>query len=126
MSSKKQRAAKKALTNNALAQSNRNLQNLFAGRAGFLGEQLETTRNLICQYGYPEAPTFSNYYSLYRRIGLAKAGCDMPVDSVWSAWPTIRDVTTFDSDGEPEYNDEVKTEFEIELNKLIKDQKLAF
>jgi len=126
MSSKKQRAAKKALTNNALAQSNRNLQNLFAGRAGFLGEQLETTRNLICQYGYPEAPTFSNYYSLYRRIGLAKAGCDMPVDSVWSDWPTIRDVTEFDSDGEPEYNDEVKTEFEIELNKLIKDQKLAF
>lgn len=126
MSSKKQRAAKKALTNNALAQSTRDLQNMFAGRAGFMGEQLETKRNLICQYGYPEAPTFSNFYSLYRRIGLAKAGCDMPVDSVWSDWPTIRDVTEFDSDGEPEYNDEVKTPFEIELNKLIKDQKLSF
>lgn len=99
---------------------------MFAGRAGFMGEQLETKRNLICQYGYPEAPTFSNFYSLYRRIGLAKAGCDMPVDSVWSDWPTIRDVTEFDSDGEPEYNDEVKTPFEIELNKLIKDQKLSF
>jgi hypothetical protein len=126
MLSKKQRAAKKALTNNALAQSNRDLQSMFAGRGNFIGEQLETSRDLICQYGYPKNPVFSNFYSLYRRIGLAKAGCDMPVDSVWSDWPTIRDVTEFDSDGEPEYNDEVKTEFEIELNKLIKDQKLAF
>lgn len=125
MSSKSQRAAKKALTTNSLSQSNREFKTMSKSRAEYIGGSNEPTRDLICQYGYPRAPQFSNYLTIYKRIGLAKAGCDMPVDAVWSDWPTIRDVTSFDADGKPEYDDKVKTQFEIELERLLKDKKIA-
>ena len=114
-----------AIETNALSEKYHAQNQMLAGRADFLGFQMEPTRNLICQYGYPEAPTFQHYYSAYIRIGLAAAGCDMPVDAVWSDWPTIRDVTEFDSDGKPIYNDTVTTDFEVELKKLLNNKKLA-
>ena len=111
---------------NALSVKYHDLNTLKGARnLDFMGTQLERGRNLICQYGYPEAPTFNDYYSVYLRIGLARAGCDMPVDAVWSDWPTIRDVTKFDADGKPEYDDSVKTEFEQVLTKLFANERLA-
>lgn len=114
-----------AIETNAISEKYHALNQLTAGRADFMGFQLEPTRSLICQYGYPEAPTFNHYYSVYQRIGLAAAGCDMPVDAVWADWPTIRDVTSFDSDGKPEYDDAMVTDFEAELKKLFNNKKLA-
>ncbi|WP_372944025.1 anti-CBASS protein Acb1 family protein, partial [Shewanella sp.] len=97
----------------------------FQPLARFLGFQVEPNRNIICQYGYPEAPEFADYFTVYSRVGPAKAGCDKPVNATWSDWPTTRDVTSFTPDGKPEYNDEVKTDFEMQLDLLMKNQKLA-
>lgn len=111
---------------NALSVKYHDLNTLTGSRnLDFMGTQLERGRNLICQYGYPENPTFEDYCAIYLRSGLAKAGCDIPVDATWADWPTIRDVTEFDSDGKPKYNDKIKTPFEIELAKLLKDRKVA-
>jgi hypothetical protein len=125
MSSKRFRERKAELfTANALSPKYRELQNLVSGRRDFLGGQLETTRSLICQYGYPEAPCFNDYYTVYTRIGPAAAGCDMPVNDTWSDWPQVQEVTKYKPNGEPDYSGDQLTEFETAVSKLFGDRKL--
>lgn len=115
----------KQILQNALSAAYRELESLRAGRAQFMGYQLETTRDLICMYGYPRAPSFTDYYAIYKRIGPARAGCDIKVDDTWSDWPKVQDVTTFKPDGTPDYSGDQKTAFESALHDLFNDRKLA-
>lgn len=122
--SKRFRERKGELYTNALSAKYRELNNLTAGRLDFLGGQLETGRSLICQYGYPESPTFNDYYTVYSRIGLAAAGCDVPVNDTWSEWPQIQEVTKFKPNGEPDYSGDTLTKFEKAAADLFGDRKL--
>jgi hypothetical protein len=90
----------------------------------FSGYPVETNRNIICQYGYPEAPGFADFYAVGRRVGLGTAVINAPIDTCWSDNPVIQDVLKFDKNGEPETF--VESEFIKELNRLIGSRKLQF
>ena len=91
----------------------------------YSGYPVETNRNIICQYGYPEAPGFADFYAVGRRIGLGTAVINAPIDTCWSDNPTVQDVLKYDKNGEPETIAE-SSEFTKELNRLIGSRKLQF
>lgn len=107
---------------NALSLSNRKLQRSIAG---LLGNTIETNRNIICQYGYPEEPCFSDFYSIGTRTGLGKAVINRKVDKTWATWPEMFDVRAFDGKGKPAefYND---SDFIRQFDAMVKSRKLHF
>lgn len=107
---------------NALSLSNRKLQRSIAG---LLGNPVETNRNIICQYGYPEEPCFSDFYSIGTRTGLGKAVINRKVDKTWATWPEMFDVSSFDDKGKPAdfFND---SDFIKQFDALVKSRKLQF
>lgn len=40
-------------------------------------------------YGYPTNPTFADYWSMYQRNGIAKAGVMRHIEKTWQTYPTI-------------------------------------
>lgn len=108
--------------NNALAASNRNLRRSIAG---ILGNPVETNRNIICQYGYPEEPCFSDFYSIGTRTGLGKAVINRKVDKTWATWPEMFDVAAFDDNGKPS-DFHCNSDFIRQFDALAKSRKLQF
>jgi len=49
----------------------------------------DTLHNIYLDYGYPGELTFSNYWNMYRRFGVAKNVVELPIDTGWSSAPTI-------------------------------------
>ncbi|MCK5613712.1 DUF1073 domain-containing protein [Candidatus Pacearchaeota archaeon] len=47
-------------------------------------------------FGYPETLTFSNFWNMYRRFGVARAVCDTPVDITWLDIPEVTGGDAFD------------------------------
>ena len=109
-------AVNQALETNAYSDKYRQPQSRnFLGE--FMGFQIEPNRNIICQYGYPENPTFNDFYALYVRVAPAKAIIDKPVDMTWQDWPVVRDATEFDDNGEavPAKAGAAKSPFEFDM-----------
>ena len=126
MAPKKKYQPKQQRVNNSLSNQygpagQRNLMDFFHQYSGY---PIETNRNIICQYGYPEAPSFKDFYAVGRRVGLGTAVINAPVDVCWSEYPEVKDVLTFDKNGEPET--EANSDFIKELNRLIGSRNLQF
>ena len=49
----------------------------------------DTLHNIYLDFGYPQNLNFYNYWNMYRRFGIAKNVCELPVDTTWMRSPTI-------------------------------------
>lgn len=49
----------------------------------------DTLHNIYLDFGYPQEIDFYQYWNMYRRFGLAKTVCDLPVDLTWLRRPEI-------------------------------------
>lgn len=49
----------------------------------------DTLHNIYLDYGYPDQLTFSNFWNMYRRFGIAKSVIELPVDTGWITPPTV-------------------------------------
>lgn len=49
----------------------------------------DTLHNIYLDYGYPEILTFSNFWNMYRRFGIAQNVVELPVEMSWLRPPTI-------------------------------------
>ena len=62
-----------------------------SARAAWLSQFTATGR--ACQhaqdYGWPEHPTFNDFYNLYKRNGLARAVVQRPVQKTWQSFPWL-------------------------------------
>lgn len=117
----KQQRVTNALSNQYGTAGQRNIMDFFHQYSGY---PIETHRNIICQYGYPEAPSFKDFYAVGRRVGLGTAVINAPVDTCWSEYPEIQDVIKFDENGEPDTLAE--SDFTKELGRLIGSRTLQF
>lgn len=63
-------------------------------------DNADTLHNIYLDYGYPQALTFTNFWNMYRRFGIARNIVELPVDTGWMTLPTI------------EGNDKFNKEFE--------------
>lgn len=52
---------------------------------GFLGQK----HNHLADFGYPANPQFADFYELYQRNGLARAGVDKTVAKTWQDFPFV-------------------------------------
>lgn len=72
----------------------------MASRSGsFSGnyDQADTLHQIYEDFGYPDQLTFNNYWNMYRRFGVARSVCDIPVDFTWLDDPTVDGGATFNS-----------------------------
>jgi hypothetical protein len=65
----------------------RNLCTMFPG---FFGGDAKHT-NLYGDFGWPQKLTFSNYYQMYQRNGLAYAGITKPIETCWQEYPELQE-----------------------------------
>ena len=49
----------------------------------------DTLHNVYLDYGYPAALSFTQFWNMYRRFGIAKNVIELPVDFSWLTPPTI-------------------------------------
>lgn len=67
-----------------VANAARRLENLFPGYFN-----ATTKRNHYIDFGYPEQIIFPQYWQMYRRNGIAKAGVEKTVLKTWQDLPTL-------------------------------------
>ena len=60
----------------------------------------DTMHELAIDYGYPEGLEFEHFWNMYRRFGIAKNVCCLPVDTAWITPPIIN--------GSPKFNAELE------------------
>lgn len=49
----------------------------------------DTLHNIYLDFGYPNELNFFSYWNMYRRFGIARSVCDLPVDITWMRRPEI-------------------------------------
>lgn len=49
----------------------------------------DTLHNVYLDFGYPLTLTFSNFWNMYRRFGIAKNVVELPVNTGWTTTPTV-------------------------------------
>lgn len=49
----------------------------------------DTLHSIFLDFGYPQSLDFFNYWNMYRRFGIAKNVCDLPVDITWMRTPEV-------------------------------------
>ncbi len=49
----------------------------------------DTLHNIFLDFGYPESLTFSNFWNMYRRFGIAKTVIEYPPDVTWMRPPVV-------------------------------------
>lgn len=52
-------------------------------------DMADTLHNVYLDYGYPANLTFSNFWNMYRRFGVAKQVVESPVNICWSTPPEV-------------------------------------
>lgn len=67
----------------------------------------DTLHNIFLDFGYPQTLSFSNFWNMYRRFGIAQNVIELPVDATWMRPPVI------------ESSDEFIKQFE-DLNEQVK------
>lgn len=50
----------------------------------------DTMHNIYLDFGYSQNLDFFNYWNMYRRFGIAKNVCDLPVDITWMRQPEVK------------------------------------
>ena len=55
----------------------------------------DTLHNVFLDYGYPQTLTFTNYWNMYRRFGIARNVAELPVDTGWMQNPMIESSDAF-------------------------------
>lgn len=103
------------------AEQARTLQSILGLNTGYT---LENGRDIICQYKYPQSPTFKDFYAIGNRTGLGAAVIKHKVEKCWSTTPVIKDVTKFDDNGKP--LEWVESEFTKKLNEIANSRKIQF
>ena len=70
----------------------------------FNGQAYVTNRkhNYYADFGYPEQLQFDDFYGMYRRSGLARAGVHKTVSKVWQTLPCLQELQPEDRAGKPE------------------------
>lgn len=69
-----------------IANAVRRLGALFPGYFG--GGNAKHT-NMYAEYGYPEAPTFDDFYRLYKRNGVARGAINKTINKTWQTAPYL-------------------------------------
>lgn len=49
----------------------------------------DTLHNIYLDFGYPQNLDFYNYWNMYRRFGIAKNVCELPVSITWMRTPRV-------------------------------------
>lgn len=72
-------------------------QGPYSGNSGsnYTGD---TFHDIGTEYGYPEELTFSMFWNMYRRFGIASNIVELSVDTCWSTSPTVEGVSESDFD----------------------------
>lgn len=65
----------------------RNLPTMYPG---YFGSDTKHP-NFYCDYGYPQNLAFDNFYQMYKRNGIAKAGVDRAIETCWQAMPFLQE-----------------------------------
>ena len=89
--------AKQLTANTTSSDWRTQMGNLLSG-SNFTGD---TLHSISLDFGYPESLTFTHFWNMYRRFGIAKNICDTPVDV---AWMTAPDITSEDEGFVKEFN----------------------
>lgn len=76
-----------------------------------------TKRDIWCVGGFPENPSFFDFYTYYKRNGIANAVVKRKVDRCWITYPKI-------FDGEAKEGNYIKTKFEKEIDVLVENYDL--
>jgi len=50
----------------------------------------DTLHNVYLDYGYPQTLTFSHFWNMYRRFGIAQNVVELPVDTGWMDVPEVK------------------------------------
>lgn len=58
----------------------------------------DTLHNVFLDFGYPLTISFSQFWNMYRRFGIAKNVADLPVDTGWITPPIVEGTSQFDND----------------------------
>lgn len=72
------------ITNDADLRSRMNLSGISGGY-----DNADTMHNVYLDFGYPDSLSFSNFWNMYRRFGIAKNIIDLPVDAAWMTAPVV-------------------------------------
>ena len=68
-------------------------------------EFADTLHNVFLDFGYPLSISFSQFWNMYRRFGIAKNVADLPVDTGWITPPIVEGSDQFNRDLETLIND---------------------
>jgi hypothetical protein len=55
----------------------------------------DTLHNIYLDFGYPQTLTFSNFWNMYRRFGIAKNVVELPADVTWMRPPEVKSSEAF-------------------------------
>lgn len=55
----------------------------------------DTLHNIYLDFGYPETLSFSNFWNMYRRFGIASNTVDLPIDTGWMTFPEVESSNEF-------------------------------
>lgn len=83
-------------------------RNFAAGISGTY-EGADTLHNIYSDFGYPQTLSFSDFWNIYRRLGIAKNVVELPIQTTWMDEPIV----TSEDD-----------QFTRELEKLVKQTRL--
>jgi hypothetical protein len=86
---------RKYKSNTADSSSWRNRLAQMISGSNFTGD---TLHQIALDFGYPETLTFTHFWNMYRRFGIAKNVIELPPDTTWMTAPTIKGSEQFNSD----------------------------
>lgn len=70
---------------NTIAQERSRIAQALSGGYDFA----DTLHNIFLDFGYPAALTFINFWNMYRRFGIARNVCELPVSITWMRLPKV-------------------------------------
>ena len=62
----------------------------------------DTLHNIFLDFGYPQSLSFSNFWNMYRRFGIAQNVVELPVEMSWMRPPVI------ESETDPQFNRDIE------------------
>lgn len=74
------------LQTNAIDNSIRNRMAALLSGSNFTGDTLHA---ISLDFGYPDELTFTHFWNMYRRFGIAKTVVELPVETGWRTPPTV-------------------------------------
>lgn len=91
-------AAMKQLEGNSAAADAGSLRGRLASAISGGYDFSDTLHNVFLDFGYPLSISFSQFWNMYRRFGIAKNVADLPVDTGWMTSPIVEGTDQFNGD----------------------------